>query len=391
MAMTTPFADLGLLGDGASLTVALILGIGFGVFLEQGGLGDAKKLAAQFYLTDLTVLKVLFTAIVTAMLGLFWLGRLGMLDLGRVYLLPTFAAPQLVGGLVFGVGFVMGGLCPGTSCVALSSGKLDGLALLGGMLLGIVGFNEAYPLLRTFYQSTPRGQVTLAQLAHVPHGVMVLLVTLGAVASFVAAGRIEAVHRGRAPGVSAPFGRAALSRRLAGAALLLGLGAAVAGNPYGVSERRQAARISAVDLAQWLRERRDVRIVDLRSQTAFDTFHVPRAERATAADLTTAALGAGDTLVVYGAGDGSALRVWESLWRTAATVRYMSDGVAEWVADVLNPTLAASATPAQRRAFERVADLSRYFGGDPRTGVVGRDSLGTAELLHRAERRGCAF
>jgi rhodanese-related sulfurtransferase len=158
-----------------------------------------------------------------------------------------------------------------------------------------------------------------------------------------------------------------------------------------VSEQRQAARISAVDLAQWLRERRDVRIVDLRSQTAFDTFHVPRAERDSAADLTAAALGVGDTIVVYGAGDGSALRVWESLRRTPATVRYMRDGVTEWVADVLNPTLAASATPAERQAFERVADLSRYFGGEPRTGVVTPDAATTTELLHRAERRGCAF
>jgi rhodanese-related sulfurtransferase/uncharacterized membrane protein YedE/YeeE len=388
--MTAPFADLGLLGDGASLGVALILGLAFGVFLEQGGLGDAKKLAGQFYLTDLTVLKVLFSAIVTAMLGLFWLGRLGVLDLGRVYLLPTFAAPQLVGGLVFGVGFVMGGLCPGTSCVALSSGKLDGLALLGGMLVGIVGFNEAYPLLRIFYASTPRGQVTLAQMAHVPHGVMVLLVTLAAVASFVVAGRLEALHRG-VPGVSAPSAGARISRLLAGAALLLGLPAAVAGNPYGVSEQRQAARLTAVDLAQWLRQRRDVRIVDLRSQTAYDTFHVPRAERDSAADLTAAALGAGDTVVVYGAGDGEALRVWESLRHTPATVRYMTDGVREWVSDVLNPTLLASATPAQRQAFERVADLSRYFGGEPRTGVTAPDSATTSELLHRAERRGCAF
>jgi uncharacterized protein len=385
MALTAPFADLGMMGHGLGLVVALILGVAFGVFLEQGGLGDAKKLAGQFYLTDLTVLKVLFSAIVTAMLGLFWLGRLGVLDLGRVYLLPTFAAPQLVGGLVFGVGFVMGGLCPGTSCVALSSGKLDGLALLGGMLLGIVGFNEAYPLLRAFYQSTPRGQVTLAQAAHVPHGVMVLLVSLAAVVSFVAAGQIEARARGAVPYMERS------SVALGGTALLLSMLAPLAGSPFRASEERVAARISAVDLAQWLRERRDVRIVDLRSQTAFDTFHVPRAQRDSLADLAVATLSEADTIVVYGAGDGAALRAWAALRHTPATVRYMADGVGEWVSGVLNPTLAASATPAERRAFERVADLSRYFGGDPRTGVVAPDSASTTELLRHAERRGCAF
>ena len=106
--MTAPLFEFGMITDNASLVIALGLGIVFGFFLERGGLGNAKKLAAQFYLTDLTVLKVMFSAIVTAMLGLFWFSKLGLLDLSRVYVLPTFFLPHLVGGLVFGVGFVMG-------------------------------------------------------------------------------------------------------------------------------------------------------------------------------------------------------------------------------------------------------------------------------------------
>ena len=189
--MNAPLYEYGLIGDGPGLVVAVALGVGFGFFLEQGGLGNARKLAGQFYLTDLTVLKVMFSAIVTAMLGLFWLGRLGVLDLGRVFVLPTYWAPQLAGGLVFGVGFVMGGLCPGTSCVALSSGRWDGAAVLGGMLAGIVIFNEAYPALASFYESGALGQVTLDGVLHLPVGVTVLLVVLAALGSFVLAERIE--------------------------------------------------------------------------------------------------------------------------------------------------------------------------------------------------------
>ena len=96
---------------------------------------------------------------------------------------------------MFGVGFVMGGLCPGTSCVSLSSGKLDGLVLLGGMLLGIVLFNESYPLLATFYDSTAIGQVTLAEAFRVPHGVMLFLLVVLALGSFWLAERIEASRR----------------------------------------------------------------------------------------------------------------------------------------------------------------------------------------------------
>ncbi len=189
--MNAPFYEFGYIGEGASLFIALVIGFGFGWFLEQGGLGNARKLAGQFYLTDMTVLKVLFTAIVTCMLGLFWLGKLGLVDLGRIYLLPTYVLPHLVGGLVFGVGFVMGGLCPGTSCVAASSGSLDGLALIGGMLSGIFLFNEAFPLVEGFYGTTPMGQVTLHGLVGIPYQAMVPAIVVLALGAFWAAERIE--------------------------------------------------------------------------------------------------------------------------------------------------------------------------------------------------------
>lgn len=189
--MNAPFYEFGYIGEGASLFIALVIGFGFGWFLEQGGLGNARKLAGQFYLTDMTVLKVLFTAIVTCMLGLFWLGKLGLVDLGRIYLLPTYVLPHLVGGLVFGVGFVMGGLCPGTSCVAASSGSLDGLALIGGMMTGIFVFNEAFPLVEGFYGTTPMGQVTLHGLIGIPYQAMVPAIVVLALGAFWAAERIE--------------------------------------------------------------------------------------------------------------------------------------------------------------------------------------------------------
>ncbi|HRB11636.1 MAG TPA: sulfurtransferase, partial [Vicinamibacteria bacterium] len=79
--MTAPFFKYGLFGDEASLIVALIIGMGFGFFLERAGFGSARKLVAQFYLTDLAVFKVMFTASVTAMLGVTLLGWMGALDL----------------------------------------------------------------------------------------------------------------------------------------------------------------------------------------------------------------------------------------------------------------------------------------------------------------------
>lgn len=186
-----PLHALGRISDGMGLAVALILGTAFGWFLERGGLGNARKLAGQFYLQDFTVFKVMFSAIVTAMLGLFWLGKLGVVDVSRIYVPETYLLPQLVGGLIFGVGFVIGGLCPGTSCVAAATGRLDGLALLSGMLGGIWVFGEAFPLVQRFYESTPHGTFVLPALLGVSHGVAVGAIAFVALGAFAVVGRFE--------------------------------------------------------------------------------------------------------------------------------------------------------------------------------------------------------
>jgi uncharacterized protein len=190
--VTAPFLESG----AASLAAALAIGVAFGAALERAGLGSAPKLAGQFYLTDLTVFKVMFSAIVTAMLGAFWLDRLGVLDLGRVYVPETFLLPQLAGGVVFGAGFALAGLCPGTSCVAAATGRIDGLATFGGIFAGVLGAGAALPLVARFYESTPRGVLTLPAALGLPHGVVVLGVVALALGGFVAAERIERGARG---------------------------------------------------------------------------------------------------------------------------------------------------------------------------------------------------
>jgi hypothetical protein len=191
MSAIAPFHASGRFGDAAALAVALTLGIAFGWLLERGGLGNAPKLAGQFYLSDFTVVKVMFSAILTAMLGVFWLGRLGIVDVSRIYVPETYLLPQLVGGLVFGAGFVVGGLCPGTSCVAAATGRLDGLALIAGLLVGIWIFGEALPVVERFYASTARGTYTIPSLLGVSSGVIVFIIVAMAIATFVGVGRFE--------------------------------------------------------------------------------------------------------------------------------------------------------------------------------------------------------
>ena len=127
------------------LLFALLTGIAFGVFLEKAGFGNSRKLVQQFYFTDMAMFKVLFSAIVTAMLGIYWLSYAGVLDITQIYINATYILPQILGGVLFGFGFVLAGLCPGTSCVAVFTGKLDGLAVFAGIFTGLFLFAGTEP------------------------------------------------------------------------------------------------------------------------------------------------------------------------------------------------------------------------------------------------------
>ena len=198
--MNAPFYKYGLFGDEASLIVAFVIGLGFGFFLERAGFGSARKLVAQFYLTDLAVFKVMFTAIVTALLGLFYLSWLGWLDLSLVYVAPTYLVPQVVGGLLLGFGFVIGGYCPGTSAVAVATGSIDALVYGFGILAGIFFFGEAYPLIGGWAHATDLGRLTLPEVFRLRYGLVVLAVVLMAVAGFYGAGVVERRMGRRAEG-----------------------------------------------------------------------------------------------------------------------------------------------------------------------------------------------
>ena len=190
--MSAPLFKFGLFGEEASLVVAFAIGIGFGFFLERAGFGSARKLVAQFYLTDLAVFKVMFTAIVTAMLGVTYLAWAGFLDLSLVYLVPTYWGAQVVGGLLLGAGFVIGGYCPGTSLAAVATGRIDGLAYALGIVVGTVTFAGLFPWLGGLYLAGSAGTKTLPEVLNLPYGLVVFGVVLMALGGFKGAEWVEA-------------------------------------------------------------------------------------------------------------------------------------------------------------------------------------------------------
>ncbi|WP_321515739.1 YeeE/YedE thiosulfate transporter family protein [Marinifilum fragile] len=167
-----------------NLFIAFLIGIGFGFVLEGSGFSSSRKLAGMFYGYDTTVLKVFFTAAITAMVGMLFFSLFGWIDLDFVFINPTYVTSALIGGVVMGIGFIMGGFCPGTAFCAFSIGKLDALAFIGGLILGIVFFTEGYPLFEEMYKANYLGTPTMNELLDIPRGVFALGLILMAFAMF---------------------------------------------------------------------------------------------------------------------------------------------------------------------------------------------------------------
>ena len=154
----------------AELAIAVVLGIGFGFALERAGFGSARKLTAVFYLHDMAVVKVMFSGVVTTMIGLFALSAIGVLDLTQLYIEQTNLLAQGIGGLLFGAGFLIGGYCPGTSMAAIATGRKDGLVFALGMLSGVYAYAEFTPQLDDWYKATALGELTLPSLTGIGMG-----------------------------------------------------------------------------------------------------------------------------------------------------------------------------------------------------------------------------
>lgn len=192
-----PFDLVATLGVTGSYLVYLGIGFGFGFILESSGFGDSRKLAAQFYFRELRVLKVMFTAIVVAMLLVFWACALGLLDYDDIMVKETYLWPGIVGGLIMGVGFILGGYCPGTSLVSVATLKVDGMFFLLGHVVGVLAFGETVGYINEFWNSSYMGRFILPELLGLDTGVVVLLVVCLALVMFLGFGWIQRIIYGR--------------------------------------------------------------------------------------------------------------------------------------------------------------------------------------------------
>ena len=181
MDIAAPFAKTGIITAATNLWLAIPIGFIFGFALFHAGFTDSRRIAWAFYFKDVGVPVVMFSAIVTGMVGLWGLSLVGLLDISLVYMLPTFLVPMAVGGVLFGIGMVIGGYCPGTAIAAIATGKLDGMVFVGGFLIGSLVFGDFFPVWGDFYNSNYLGAFRLDQAFGMSLGATVLLIIVIAV------------------------------------------------------------------------------------------------------------------------------------------------------------------------------------------------------------------
>ncbi len=345
-----PFALAADLGKPGAYLVYLFIGIAFGATLEVAGFANARKLANQFYLKDMTVLKVMFTGIVTAMVLIFLASATGLLAFNDVYVPPTYLWPGILGGLIMGVGFILGGFCPGTSLVAVASLKVDGILFFLGTLVGVFLFGETVGFFDTFYFSSYMGRFLLPEFLGISTGLTVLLVVLMALGAFWMAEKAEGAF-GEGITDARPV---RLPAKLAGAGglavlafLVMGMGQPDPMEKYGFMAEdndrlllERQVQIHPGELVQVAANRQlKLILLDVRSERDFNLFHLVDSRRV---DMETLARGgltkelldepANAVTILVSNGESQATEAWKMLTSEGImNVYILQGGINGWL------------------------------------------------------------
>jgi uncharacterized membrane protein YedE/YeeE len=179
-----PLIPQGIITGDWDFVIALLLGIAFGFILEASGFSSSRNITGAFYGYNFVVLRVFFTAVLVAMIGLLYFDYMGWIAMDMLYILPTYLTPMILGSIIMGFGFVLGGFCPGTSYTAIAIGKIDAMVFTGGLFLGIFMFSEAFPFFSDFYYSDNLGNITISEMLGVSNEVFTFILVVVGLAAF---------------------------------------------------------------------------------------------------------------------------------------------------------------------------------------------------------------
>lgn len=343
-----PLDVTALFGKTISYVIFLLIGVGFGAALELAGFGDSRRLAAQFYLKDMTVLKTMFTGIVVACLLIFLSAALGFLDFAQISVNQTYLWPGIVGGLIMGVGFVIGGYCPGTSVVSAASLKLDGIFFFIGTMLGAGLFGESVSRFYDFWNSSFTDRVLVSDWLGWSIGATVFAVTAMALAMFYGGEKCEAAIRGEkfTWAVAQPRRLYFFGTLLAIAGVIWGIGQPTPERKWQMMHARYDSQLTNRDVfihpLEYIKTWNDMNIklvtLDLRSNEEFARFHINGAVNLSPAAAVTpdyatklAQLPSQGVVILIADDEAQAVRTWQLLKVQGITNLYILDqGLSHW-------------------------------------------------------------
>ncbi len=380
--MINTLYNLDALGTAQAFFLALLIGIGFGFALERAGFSSSRRLAGVFYFTDMSVVKVMFSALVTAMLGLAYLVSLGWINIDQIFLMPTIYGAQIVGGLLFGVGFVMGGWCPGTAGAGLAAGRIDALVFLVGSVVGSILFNELFPVIHGLYTAGDRGVLMVYDTLGMSRNLFILGLTLIAVVAFWLAEWAEKTRTGRSVYLGSPFLKAfSLALVTAAAGLFVLSPTAPDASPRladanaGADEK---ALMERVDNAQDHIEPEELAdrlmagdpnlvVVDIRPAAEFSLFHIRGSINVPLADLAAALQPHKNIglIVLYSNGMTHPAQARDSLQRQGFdNVCFLTDGLQGFRDRCLKP-VSLRPEPLTALATSRINAWRAFFAAPP--------------------------
>jgi hypothetical protein len=365
--------------------VYLLIGFFFGYVLEISGFAISTKLAGQFYFKEMTVLKVMFTAIVVAMVLLFASTALGLLDFNLIWVNPTYLWPGIVGGFIMGIGFIVGGFCPGTSIVSAATLKIDGIFFALGTLFGIFVFGETVQYFYEWWNDSYYGRVTLMDVFNLPTGVVVVGVVLMALFMFWGAEQLEAIFGKKDLKKEPRWRYAAAGGLLVFAAIVLLIGQPTTTQKWARMELTKSAALAArevqVSPAELLETAADpllnTVLIDVRDEADFNLFHLRGAQNIPLAELPAAVPAlvlepaANTVFVVMSNDEGAATEAWKLLSAESLPNLYILDGgINNWLKAFAeeDPEIQPTPTPPgmDRLAYKFPAALGdRYSAADP--------------------------
>lgn len=178
-----PLIPYGIINPEWSMLIIFMIGLGFGMILEQAGFSSSRKLVGTFFGYDFVVLKVFFTAAIVAMIGIIIMDFYGILDTSAIFVHSGFLKAVLIGGMIMGVGFILGGFCPGTSVAAASIGKIDAMFFVAGLFAGIFVYGEFFDSFQGLFSGRYFDRETIYSLIGLEKGTFVfwlIIIALGA-------------------------------------------------------------------------------------------------------------------------------------------------------------------------------------------------------------------